>query len=246
MKLTVIGCGDAFGSGGRFQSCFYLTGEKTNILIDCGASSLIALKRHYVDLNRIQAIIISHFHADHAGGVPFFLLDAHYVSKRRSPLTIAGPKGIMGWFERAMEVSFPGSMRRDYRFELSLMELGSYETRDFGTFQVSSYLAEHGEAAGVAHAYRITTEGIAVAYTGDTAWTDRLIDAGQEADLFIAEAYTYEPKGIFHLDVLTLLEKYALINPRQIILTHMGPEVLERSFFLPFKAAEDGMVIELK
>lgn len=245
MKLTVIGCGDAFGTGGRFQSCYHLATSKTNLLIDCGASSLVSLKMRHIPLNDIQVIIISHFHADHAGGVPFFLLDAHYVSGRRRPLTIAGPKGIMSWFERAMEASFPGSMGRHFRFELSLVELGPYETRDFGSFQVSSYMAEHGEPGGLAYAYRIMIEKKSIAYTGDTAWTDRLIDAAQGADLLIAEAYTYEPKGIFHLDVMTLTEKYALLNPRRILLTHMGEDVLERAFFLPFKPAEDGMVIEL-
>ncbi|MCX7981463.1 MAG: MBL fold metallo-hydrolase [Syntrophales bacterium] len=245
MKVTVIGCGDAFSTGGRFHSCFHLEGERINILIDCGASSLVSLKMRHVSLNDIQAIVISHFHADHAGGVPFFLLDAHYISRRKRPLTIAGPKGIMGWFERAMEASFPGSLRHHFHFELSLVELGPFETRDFGYFQVSSYLAEHGEPGGLAYAYRIMAEGKSVAYTGDTAWTDRLIDAAGEADLFIAEAYTYEPAGGFHLDVMTLIEKYALIKPRQMVLTHMGAEVLDRAFFLPFKPLDDGMVIEI-
>ncbi len=45
MQLQFVGCGDALGSGGRFNTCFHVTGERANFLIDCGASSLLALKR---------------------------------------------------------------------------------------------------------------------------------------------------------------------------------------------------------
>ena len=44
-SLTFIGSGDAWGSGGRFNTCFLLAGEKSRVLIDCGATSLVALRR---------------------------------------------------------------------------------------------------------------------------------------------------------------------------------------------------------
>ncbi len=100
MRLQFIGSGDAFGSGGRFNTCFHLTGARTNALIDCGASSLIALKKAGVDRNAIGAILVTHFHADHFGGIPFFVLDAQLVAKRTNPLLIAGPPGLPGWYER--------------------------------------------------------------------------------------------------------------------------------------------------
>ena len=45
MEIRFLGSGDAFGSGGRYHTCFLATCEETRFLIDCGASSLIALKR---------------------------------------------------------------------------------------------------------------------------------------------------------------------------------------------------------
>ena len=79
MKLTIVGCGDAFGSGGRYNTCFFLETAKANLLIDCGASALPALKARAIDLNRIDAIVLSHLHGDHYGGLPFLLLDAQFL-----------------------------------------------------------------------------------------------------------------------------------------------------------------------
>ncbi len=81
MRLQFIGSGDAFGSGGRLNTCFHVTGQQVNFLIDCGASSLIGLKKEDIRLNEIQAIFVTHFHADHFGGIPFFMLDAQFSPK---------------------------------------------------------------------------------------------------------------------------------------------------------------------
>ena len=111
MHLQFVGCGDAFGSGGRFNTCFHLVGKEINALIDCGASSLVALNRLTIDRNDIDTIFISHFHADHFGGLPFFVLEANYMGKRQRPLTIAGPPGLKARFSQLMESGFPGRER---------------------------------------------------------------------------------------------------------------------------------------
>src|ERR1017187_7605115 len=120
LSLQFIGCCDAFGSGGRFKPCFHLVGEQTNLLIDCGASSLVAMKKLGIDRNAITTIVITHFHADHFGGIPFFILDAQFFSKRREPLTIVGPIGLTDWYERVMETAFPGSSQASQKCELRL------------------------------------------------------------------------------------------------------------------------------
>jgi ribonuclease BN (tRNA processing enzyme) len=245
MQIQFIGCGDAFGSGGRFNTCFRVKGEGVNFLIDCGASSLVALKANQIVLNEIETILITHFHADHFGGIPFFVLDAQLLSKRTQPLTIAGPHGLHEWFERVMETSFLGSSTTKQRFDLSIVELQPNETTRLGGVSVTPFLADHGDPTGSFFAYRIEAEGRTVAYTGDTEWTEELIEAGRGADLFIAEAYFNDKKVKNHLDLATLIEHLPSIEPKRLVLTHMSEDMLSRLPDIPYEVAEDGKILEM-
>jgi ribonuclease BN (tRNA processing enzyme) len=69
MRLKLLGSGDAFGSGGRFNTCFLVDRGEGSFLVDCGASTMIAIRKFGVDPNSIGTIILSHLHADHFGGV---------------------------------------------------------------------------------------------------------------------------------------------------------------------------------
>lgn len=241
MEVHFVGCGDAFGSGGRFNTCFHVTGEAANFLIDCGASSLVALKRAGVVLNDIRVILITHFHVDHFGGIPPFMLDAQFFSKRTAPLTIAGPAGLKEWFVRAMETAFPGSSKTQPKFDLELLELSERKTVPIDDLAVTPFLVRHGPPGGPFFAYRIEAEGRIIAYTGDTEWTDALIEAGREADLFVAEAYFRDKKVPLHLDLASLEAHLPEIRPKRLILTHMSEEMLGQRADVPYECAEDGL-----
>ena len=87
MNVRFLGSGDAFGSGGRLQTCIYVRPDEPDakrVLVDCGASSLIAMKRFEVETFDIDIILLSHLHSDHFGGLPFFILETQYVSERET------------------------------------------------------------------------------------------------------------------------------------------------------------------
>ncbi len=246
LSLQFIGCGDAFGSGGRFNTCFHLVGERTNLLIDCGASSLIAMKQLGVERNAIAAIVITHFHADHFGGIPFFILDAQFFSKRREPLTIVGPVGLATWYERVMETAFPGSSEVTQKFALHLVEVPVGGSAEIENATVRAYQAIHGPADGPYLSVRIETEGCAIAYTGDTEWTPELIPVAQDADLFIAEAYFRDKVIATHLSLNSIEENIDLLRPKRLILTHMSDDMLNHPDRVNFECAADGMVITIE
>ena len=84
-----------------------------------------------------------------------------------------------------------------------------------------------------------------IAYSADTQWTDALVPLARGADLFIAEAYTYDKVVKNHLSLATLEAHLADIAPKRLILTHMSDDMLGRLDTLAYTAASDGMVVEL-
>jgi ribonuclease BN (tRNA processing enzyme) len=244
MQVQFIGCGDALGSGGRANTCFHVTGKQSNFLIDCGASSLPAMKRLGVAREPVDLILITHFHGDHFGGLPFFLLDAQF-SRRGRPLVIAGPAGIDTKLKILMEALFEHSSKTSQRFELSVEALAPGETRIFGEVKVTPFPVVHGESGGPFLAYRIEAEGRIIAYSADTEWTETLIPAARGADLFIAEAYYYDKIVKNHLSLTTLEAHLSEINAKKLVLTHMSEDMLGRLDSLPHLAANDGMIVEL-
>jgi ribonuclease BN (tRNA processing enzyme) len=241
MELRVLGCGDAFGSGGRFNTCFHLSGAATRFLIDCGASSLVAIRRFGIDPNGVDAIFLTHLHGDHYGGVPFFILDAQLVSKRTKPLVIAGPPGLKTRLPALMEAMFAGSSTVERKFAVEIVELALGAPTNIAGVTVTAHEVKH-PSGSPSTALRIVCDGKTVCYTGDTEWVNALIPAAQDADLLIAEGYTAERPVRFHLDWATLKARLPEIRPKRVLLTHMAPEMLERE---PdgYEAAEDGMTL---
>src|SRR5262245_9907716 len=141
MRLQFLGSGDAFGSGGRFNTCFHLERAVLgNVLIDCGASSMIAIRKWQVDPNAISTVLVTHLHGDHFGGLPFFLLDAQLISRRTAPLLLAGPPGFHERLMTVMEAMFAASTTIERRHALEIRELELHQPAELPGLAVTPYL----------------------------------------------------------------------------------------------------------
>jgi ribonuclease BN (tRNA processing enzyme) len=244
MKLRFLGTGDAFGSGGRFNTCFYVEHCHGTFLIDCGASSLIPMRKFGVDPNSIQAIFISHLHGDHFGGLPFLILDAQLVSRRTASLTVAGPAGLSDRLFAAMDVLFPSSSQIKRHFALDIVELEPEKAQDVLGVTVTPYLVKHPSGAP-SFALRFEADNQVVCYSGDTEWVDNLLAAARNADLFLVEAYFFDKPIKFHLNFATLASKLPKSGAKRVILTHMSTEMLSRARETGYEIAEDGVTVTL-
>jgi ribonuclease BN (tRNA processing enzyme) len=247
MRLTVVGSGDAFGSGGRFNTCFLVEADGRVVLLDCGASSLVALKSRGIDPNSIDAVVLSHLHGDHFGALPFLLLDAQHLSRRTRPLTIVGPPGTPQRLDAALEVFFPGASASPWRFAIEVGEITPGVPGKVLGLAVLTAEVVHSSGAP-STAIRMTGGGKVLTYSGDTEWTDALIRIAAGADLFIIECYDYSRDLKGHMSFVKLKENRSVLSAKRIMLTHMNPTMLARqdeARAQGFLAAEDGLVIDI-
>jgi ribonuclease BN (tRNA processing enzyme) len=242
IDVRFIGTGDAFGSGGRAQACILLRAENTSLLVDCGATSLLALRRTGVDPSEIDAVVVSHFHGDHFGGIPYLILDGQFRHRTR-PLTIAGPAGIAERVRTAMETAFPGSSSTVQAFGVRYLDLGATDV-PIASFAVRGIPVVHTPGSD-AMGLRIRCGDRSVAYSGDTAWTEALVALASDVDLFICEAYSFAKAIPYHLSYQALKAHRSEITARRVVVTHVGPDLLEHRLEVDERIAEDGMALSL-
>jgi ribonuclease BN (tRNA processing enzyme) len=243
VRLTFLGSGDAFGSGGRLQTCLLVEADGHRLLVDCGATSLVALKRQGVDPATVEAVLVTHLHGDHFGGLPFLLLEGQFRRGER-PLLVAGPPGIEGRVREAMEVLFPGSSAVRRRFTTTFVEWSGGRAVEIAGVRVTPHPVVHPSGA-TPFALRLEAGGRVLAYSGDTEWTDTLLDAARDADVFVCEAYTFDRPIKYHLDYATLAAHRPHLSCRRLVLTHMSDDMLPRLDGLPAEPAHDGLSLDV-
>lgn len=242
MELTFIGSGDAFGSGGRFNTCFLVRGAGCRFLIDCGATALVALKRATVDLDAIDGVVLTHLHGDHFGGLPFLLLDAQLMSKRGRPLFIWGPEGFETRLAALRDALFPGSAAAVLKFGIDTATHRAGVRRERAGLAVTPYPAAHS-AGAPCFALRFECDGKTIAYSGDTAWTESLIEVARGADLFVCECSSFERDLPGHLSWRTLAARLPSIGAKRVVLTHMNPDMLAQAANIGVETASDGLTL---
>ncbi len=246
MRLTIAGSGDAFGSGGRLNTCFWLETGRSTLLIDCGASALPALKACKLDPNQIEAVVFSHLHGDHFGGLPFLLLDAQFLSRRETPLLIVGPPGTRARLDALLEVFFPKSTGSTWKFPWRVEEITVGIPSEVLGHTIMTAEVPH-QSGAPSTALRLSDGEKVFAYSGDTEWTDALLPIAANADLFVCECYGYAGKIAGHMSFEMLKEKLPALRAKRVMATHMNPTVLARLNEVRAAGvlvAEDGLTLE--
>jgi ribonuclease BN (tRNA processing enzyme) len=244
VSVRFAGSGDSFGSGGRFQTCIVVDGPGVRFAIDFGASSLIALAQQGIHPNTLDAILLTHLHGDHCGGVPFLLIDAMLAAKRVRPLIVAGPPGTNAHLATLREALFPGSASMTPTFALEYRELTVGAPNRVLDLVVTPRPARHTAQTNPT-ALRVEVGGKTIAYTGDTEWTDEVARVAEGADLLIAECYFYAKPIKWHLTYPAVVEHVRGAGAKRVILTHMSAEMLAHAGDVPEACAFDGLVVEL-
>jgi ribonuclease BN (tRNA processing enzyme) len=238
VRVTIVGSGDAFGSGGRFQTCIAL-GDPAHTLVDCGATSLTALRQQGIDPAGIETVLLTHLHGDHFGGLPFLVLDGQF-RRREQDLTVLGPPGTAARLATAMEALFPGSSTVRRRFEVHVREHAERRPARVGELAVTPFEVRHA-AGAPAYGLRVAAGDRTLACTGDTEWTDAVLDLADGADLLLAEGYSPRPVR-WHLDLDSLDAHRERLGCGRLLLTHLSPTALAADLS-GWEVAHDGLAV---
>ena len=241
MQLQFVGCGDAFGSGGRFNTCFHLVGRNVNALIDCGATSLVAMNKLAINRNDIDTILITHFHADHVVDLTA-LVKSGFFSERDAALTISGPSAggefpSLHEFLRAQFDEKAGAFRylsgaldgSGGLFKLEPKEI------DAGSKAPAVVLTSHDvkvSAIGVPHgpvpalAYRVDVGGLQIVFSGDqNGSAPAFWELAHDADLLVmAHAVPEDADRVarkLHAVPSVIGAGAADAHVRRLVLTHL-------------------------
>lgn len=243
-RLRVLGSSDAFNAGGALHSAYLLEGPTKSLLLECGPTILVGMKRAQLDTLSIDSVLVSHLHGDHFGGIAFLFMEYAFPSPRTKPLIVAGPPGLE---ERAVAVHtalYSEKFFRKLNFDVEYVEVRPGDTLKMSDNEIEAFEVPHS-AEPFSLGYRIETpDKNTMLFSGDSAWTDQFIDKARGVDLFLCECCTVKPATAVHINYEELLTKRDQLDCKKLILTHLGADMREASD-LQVEVAEDGMVIEL-
>ena len=244
VRVTVLGSGDAFGSGGRLQSSYLVEGRSATFLMDCGTTVLSSLKGRGMDTGRIDFVLVSHLHGDHFGGLAFLLLEYLYENPRQRPLVVAGPAGLAervrtvfaGLYKEAAACALP--------FDLEFRELVPGRDEVINGVAVHPFRVPH-QTTCVSLGLRVGVDGRQVLYSGDSAWSEEFVRESQNTDLFLCECFLLETRVEYHMNYRDLARHVPRLGCKRLLLTHLGREFLEGRTEATIECADDGTVVLL-
>jgi len=247
LTLTILGSGDPFGSGGRNQSGYLLEAGPLRLLLDCGVTSLVALKRRGIDPASLQGVLLTHLHADHVAGLPLLYHDFQHLGGRETPLTVAGPRGVKKRVEQIYHVLFPPKPGLTRRFRVAYRELHPgvlYYPEGRRGPQIRPFRVRH-QGHRPSFGYCVRWKGKTLAYSGDTGWFEDLPLEVRGADLFVCECTQPRRDVDKHLSLEELRENRKRLQVGSILLTHLGPKLANRRRIAGFKVGRDGMTLRV-
>lgn len=246
--FTFVGSGDATGTGARNQTCLHLQTEEAAFLIDCGPTSLTALKQLGISVSALSGILLTHAHGDHFGGVPFVLLDL-MMAGRQQDFWVMAPQHLLEHVQAWNELCYPGILEKA-PFTIHWLPIEQEPRSVPGTGIMIYPFAMNHQQSRLCQGYQVhLPEEKIVAYTGDTAWCDNLELLARDTDLFVCECSYVEPppEYIKHLSYQEIMAKKELLKTKHLILTHMGEEMLQKvaQGQIACDSAFDGLTIDL-
>ena len=218
LDLLFLGSGNAFAAG-RYWNSFLLNDR---YLFEPSPVALPHLKRCDIALEEIEAVFISHFHADHFFGLPFLLLEYSELTTRSKDLTIIGPPGVEERLATVIKAGFPHLLDHKKSYRERYIELRDGFEGEVAGLKFRARSVAHVDGMDC-YGYRVQAGERTMAYSGDTTLCDSLVDLAEGADVFVVECSCWDDSCGPHLNPNDVRELRRRLGPKpKFVLTHLA------------------------
>jgi len=227
--LHLLGTGAALADPDRTTTMLAFESDESVLVVDCGGDVVQRLLAAGIDLDRIEAMVVTHEHPDHVSGFPLFM-EKIWLAQRRRPIAVYGPAAGIAQARRTFE-SFDTSgwegMPEIQWHEVPLEE-GAELIAD-GQWRVTAAPGDHSVPVIGVRVEDVAGGGVA-AYSADTAPSDAIVRLGRDADILVHEAGGDHPS---HTTIEAAADVAVRAGARRLVLVHLPPdpsrEELERA-----------------
>jgi len=254
IKVTILGSGTCVPSLKRSSCAVLMQVGASRLLFDSGPGTMRRMLEAKTTIFDITHIFYSHFHPDHTAEFVPFIFATKYPdgSLRKTLLTVAGGRGLLYFYERLKSVYGHWIELDQDLMEIIEFDNKNADTIEFEDFAVNTAPVQHIEES---IAFRIiSNDGFSAVYTGDTDYSETIIDLAKAADLLICEcALPDKLKVKGHLTPSLAGDLAVKAGVRKLVLTHFYPQCdqedieaeCRKTYSGPLVLAEDLMEINI-
>ena len=245
MRLTVVGCSGSIPGPDSPASCYLLEADGFRLVVDLGNGALGGLQR-YTALNRVDAVALSHLHADHCLDMCSLWVARTYSPEGAlPPIPVYGPAGSAERIARAND-------------DPDVTGVFDFVTLTPGQHRIGPFAVTTGHVAHPVEtfAFRFEHGGHVLTYSGDTGESSGLVELAASADVLLCEAGFPDLPDLppnLHLSGRQAGEHAGRAGAGRLILTHLAPDCdpalslagAAGTFGGPVSLAAPGQVLDL-
>ena len=222
LSAAVCGSRSPLPSPGRAETCILISAGEDLFVVDIGDGSNDNLRSWNINFRNIEAVLITHLHSDHIADLPGLHQNAWVVGERSSKLKVFGPEGI-DQFTQGIEMAYAHDyvFRNEHHgnaiapleyagFDTNVIDLNNPVIFDNGELRITAFRVVH-EPIEPALGFKFEYKGRSIVITGDTSYTQNVIDNSMNADVLFHEAQANH--------MLAVMEKSLMSRGAQLLAT---------------------------